>query len=150
VTLALGLLLGLAALAFVVVPLLGEERSPEAPPPPEGKAEQLRARREALYESVRDLDFEHAMGKIGDADHQATRGELMREAAAVLRELDREPAAGHAPGSAAAACPSCGEKSPPGARFCDACGTAFGPRCPACGAANRPRARFCNGCGGKL
>jgi membrane protease subunit (stomatin/prohibitin family) len=52
-------------------------------------------------------------------------------------------------------CAACGEKLPPAAKFCSACGAQSGKApapvaCPACGLPNRPEATFCNGCGGRI
>ncbi|MGH2951755.1 MAG: AAA family ATPase, partial [Solirubrobacterales bacterium] len=47
-------------------------------------------------------------------------------------------------------CPSCGTENPEGAKFCMACGTAFGRRCSTCETENPPAARFCISCGAEL
>jgi class 3 adenylate cyclase/tetratricopeptide (TPR) repeat protein len=47
-------------------------------------------------------------------------------------------------------CPQCGHENPPGARFCNACGTALASVCPACGQSNAPGSRFCSACGQAL
>src|SRR2546427_5752658 len=47
-------------------------------------------------------------------------------------------------------CPSCGRKTPAGARFGGGCGTVLEAACPACQAANPPGNRFCHQCGGPL
>ena len=45
-------------------------------------------RRAAVYESIRDLDFELQMGKLTADDHSEVRAELLREAADVLKQID--------------------------------------------------------------
>src|SRR5260370_1399436 len=47
-------------------------------------------------------------------------------------------------------CPSCGNETREGARFCDTCGVPIAARCAACGTLNRPSAQFCAGCGAPL
>ena len=47
-------------------------------------------------------------------------------------------------------CSACGADNPPGARFCNGCGTALHGTCAHCGHANPPAGRFCNECGGAL
>ena len=44
-------------------------------------------------------------------------------------------------------CARCQQESPPGARFCVACGARLGARCAACGAELPDGARFCPACG---
>ena len=47
----------------------------------------LRERKEAVYENLRDLNFEYKAGKFPEADYQAMRNSLEEEAAAVLAEI---------------------------------------------------------------
>lgn len=47
----------------------------------------LRERKEAVYENLRDLNFEYKAGKLPDADYQSIRNSLEEEAAAVLAEI---------------------------------------------------------------
>jgi hypothetical protein len=55
----------------------------------------LRERKEAVYENLRDLNFELKAGKVPDADYQSMRASLEEEAAAILAEIARlEDAAG--------------------------------------------------------
>jgi hypothetical protein len=55
----------------------------------------LRERKEAVYENLRDLNFELKAGKVPDADYQSMRASLEEEAGAILAEIARlEDAAG--------------------------------------------------------
>ena len=47
----------------------------------------LRERRDAVYENLRDLNFEYKAGKFPDSDYQAMKTSLEEEAAAVLAEI---------------------------------------------------------------
>ena len=47
----------------------------------------LRERKEAIYENLRDLNFEFKAGKFPDSDYQAMKASLEEEAAAVLAEI---------------------------------------------------------------
>jgi hypothetical protein len=47
-----------------------------------------RERKNALLRSIKDLEHEHAVGKIGDADFEALTRHYRDEAKNVLRELD--------------------------------------------------------------
>jgi hypothetical protein len=49
----------------------------------------LRERKEAVYENLRDLNFEYKAGKVPDADYQSMRASLEEEAAAVMAEIGR-------------------------------------------------------------
>jgi hypothetical protein len=57
----------------------------------------LRERQEAVYENLRDLNFEYKAGKLPDADYQSLKSLLEEEAATVLAEIARleRAAAGH-------------------------------------------------------
>ena len=56
----------------------------------------LRERQEAVYENLRDLNFEYKAGKLPDADYQSLKSSLEEEAATVLAEIARlDKAAGH-------------------------------------------------------
>lgn len=58
----------------------------------------LRERKEAIYENLRDLNFEYNAGKFPDSDYQAMKTSMEDEAAAVLAEIARlEEAAAAAP-----------------------------------------------------
>jgi hypothetical protein len=47
----------------------------------------LRERKEAVYENLRDLNFEYEAGKLPDVDYQSLKASLEEEAAAVLAEM---------------------------------------------------------------
>lgn len=57
---------------------LGEQR----------KLNYLYARRNVVYDNLRDLDNEFQMGKLSQTDHARLRDGLMVEAAEVVREID--------------------------------------------------------------
>jgi len=54
----------------------------------------LDERKEATYENLRDLNFEHKAGKLSDTDYENLRNSLESEAGAILAEIDRLEAAG--------------------------------------------------------
>ena len=49
----------------------------------------LRERKEAVYDNLRDLNFEYKAGKVPDADYQSMRASLEEEAAAIMAEIGR-------------------------------------------------------------
>ena len=60
----------------------------------------LRERKEAVYDNLRDLNFEYKAGKFPDSDYQEMKTSLEDEAAAILAEIARlEQAAAAAPAS---------------------------------------------------
>lgn len=51
------------------------------------RAQYLRERKDAVYENLRDLNFEYKAGKVPDADYQSLKSTLQDEAAALLAEI---------------------------------------------------------------
>jgi hypothetical protein len=49
----------------------------------------LEERKEAVYENLRDLNFEYKAGKVPDVDYQNLKGSLEAEAAGILAEISR-------------------------------------------------------------
>ena len=47
----------------------------------------LRERKEAVYENLRDLNFEYKAGKVPEIDYQSMKASLEDEAAALLAEI---------------------------------------------------------------
>lgn len=57
--------------------------------PEKTRAGYLRERKDAVYENLRDLNFEYRAGKIPDADYQSLKSSLEDEAATLLAEIAR-------------------------------------------------------------
>ena len=53
------------------------------------RVDYLRERKDAIYENLRDLNFEHQAGKLPDQDFQSLKTSLEDEAAAILAEMAR-------------------------------------------------------------
>ncbi len=67
------------------------------------RASYLRERKDAVYENLRDLNFEYKAGKVPDADYQSLKSSLQDEAATLLAEIARlESKTPPAPGRAKA------------------------------------------------
>jgi hypothetical protein len=47
----------------------------------------LRERKDAIYENLRDLNFEYKAGKFPDSDYESIKASLEGEAAAILAEM---------------------------------------------------------------
>ena len=54
--------------------------------PEKTRASYLRERKDAVYENLRDLNFEYKAGKLPDADYQQLKSSLQDEAATLLAE----------------------------------------------------------------
>ncbi len=89
-SLLLALALVVAVAAFVARPLLQRNSAR----PFAAASDDLVAQREAVLIELRDLDFDHATGKIGDDDYAAQRARLTAKGVEIFRALDaRRPAA---------------------------------------------------------
>ena len=53
------------------------------------RATYLCERKDAVYENLRDLNFEYRAGKVPDADYQSLKTSLQDEAATLLAEIGR-------------------------------------------------------------
>jgi hypothetical protein len=103
------------------------------------RQELLREKR-TLLKAIKELEFDHAMGKLSDADYHDIVGRYRASAVAVLRRLDegavtyrtlierevqrRLAAAATEPAARADArvCPACALKNDDDATFCKSCG----------------------------
>jgi len=121
--------IAVAALAFTLLPFVWQGRRRAAV---NLGAEDLFIAKERIYANIKDLDFDHQVGKIEDDDYHAMRDHLKQDAAAVIERIDHlhdgraTPAAARAPHRSAAAqtCGQCGGAIAAGTRFCPACGQA--------------------------
>ncbi len=77
----------LAAAAMVFIFWVNLDESDAAPH--RTKLDQLMERRDAIYENLRDLRFEHRAGKFSEKDYEEIKGSLEVEAARVLADMDR-------------------------------------------------------------
>ena len=55
--------------------------------PEKTRASYLRERKDAVYENLRDLNFEYKAGKVPDADYTSLKSSLQDEAATLLAEI---------------------------------------------------------------
>src|SRR5215472_19144402 len=110
----IGVLLGAAIVGFLLF-----IRATDIPQPaPISPFRHLDERKAAIYENLRDLQFEYRLDKLSDADYQTTKLELQKELAHVMAETDRIKAELGMPGAVSVekprplqtVCPSCGAK----------------------------------------
>jgi hypothetical protein len=65
-------------------------RAKDIPPPdPVSPTQHLEDRKAAIYENLRDLQFEYRVGKLSEADYAQTKLGLQKELAAVVGEIER-------------------------------------------------------------
>ena len=126
--------------AGVLLYILGVRQKDLPEPLPVSPFQHLDERKAAIYENLRDLQFEYRVGKLSDADYQQTKKDLQKELAQVLAEVDRlreqlgqlgaKPAKAAAaanptkpaPVSNQFACPSCNATFDKDLKFCGECG----------------------------
>ena len=89
--------------------------------------EALEREKALVLRSIKELEFDKAMGKTSEADFVPLSASLRARAVSLMQEIDR--AAGARPSKAAKAAPSA---------------------CARCETVNDPDARFCKSCGEKL
>jgi len=129
VIIVLTCILAVAVIAFI----LGVRAKDLPQPEPESPFQHLDERKAAIYENLRDLQFEYRLGKLSDEDYQTTKRDLQKELAVVLSEADKlklqlgmngtaPPAPPKAPVQNGLVCPSCGAKFEKELKFCGECG----------------------------
>lgn len=90
-----------------------------------GTRRALEQEKAIVLRSIKELEFDRAMGKVSDADFADIDRRLRARAVALMEQLEApEPAAAPPPIAAdpGAACPSCDVRNDPDARFCKSCG----------------------------
>lgn len=127
-------------LAIIVIAFILGVRSKDLPQPePESPFRHLDDRKAAIYENLRDLQFEFRVGKLSEEDYQASKRDLQKELAVVLAEVDKlkahlsqngavpppEPPKLKPQPLAGRVCPSCGAKFERELKFCGECGKAM-------------------------
>ncbi len=122
---------------FVFTLFIRQKDVPE--PLPVSPVQHLEDRKQAIYENLRDLQFEYRLGKLSDGDYQQTKQALQKELAGVLAETEavmarlglqatrtKVAAQKAAPQpKAASVCPHCGAKFAQALKFCGECGKAM-------------------------
>jgi hypothetical protein len=138
-TIVFAALLVIGVLAFTL--FIREKDVPE--PLPVSPLQHLEDRKSAIYENLRDLQFEYRVGKLSDSDYQRAKTSLQKELAGVLVEIEETArklglaTRRTAPPSKAQTqaqtqdvkaqntCPHCGAKFSRAMRYCGECGKAM-------------------------
>jgi hypothetical protein len=117
-------------------------RQKDVPEPlPVSPVQHLDDRKQAIYENLRDLQFEYRLGKLSDGDYQQTKQALQKELAGVLAETEAVMARlGLQPARTRVAVP---KPTPP----TPAASVPVSSVCPHCGAQFAQMLKFCGECG---
>lgn len=88
----LGLAIAVALLIVAVVawPLVVRRRNAPHPDPSETPGTDRAAALNAVYEAIRTLQTDHGLGRVNDDDYREQLDEYRRQAAMLLREMERE------------------------------------------------------------
>ncbi len=144
-------ILALVAISIAMRPLFDLDSRPQrAATTIDPNLENLLSAREATYSAIKDLETDHAMGKLSDADYTNLRGKYEGKALGILQQLDAVQATLPQVAQAAAPHGTCGQCGAPivgGAKFCRSCGARLGQSCPSCGSPMGTDAKFCRRCG---
>jgi hypothetical protein len=124
--LIVGTLLALGALAYVLWPLIiaeGRSPTPLAGTPPSTATD---THGDAVA-ALREIEFDHATGKLSESDYTALKSQYTSEAVAAIRARDSvadDPVEKEIRRARAQTrvCPACGPRPEPGARYCSRCG----------------------------
>lgn len=125
---------GLAAYFFhtALYSLLGPKRAQVALTGQ--RRETLAADKNRILHTIKEIEFDHRMGKVNAKDFETLSAPLRRKAAMLMEELDRIdqsgavgdhgalPTSGARPGSQGRVCAACGAPSEAAALFCKMCG----------------------------
>lgn len=161
-----------AALYRTLAPLTARDAAVTGPPPSERARTALEREKALVLRSIKELEFDRAMGKISPGDFDEMAGRLRARAMMLIRQVD-EGATGyreiiekelgarlaglaHAGDRAAAGAPPAEApvpEAPPAGAGRSAAALAAGGAglsCPACGTGNDADAAFCKRCGTPL
>lgn len=111
IPLAVGTILALGTLSFVLYPLLVNSAIPIAKSSP---AQHHDRQRNPAIDALREIEFDRETGKLSESDYVALKGEYTQRAVTVMR-------AGETP-----ICAVCGPRPEKDAVFCSNCGLSIG------------------------
>jgi len=133
----IALAIGVAIAALYFTLLVRDRDIPE--PIPVSPVQHLVDRKQAIYENLRDLQFEYRLGKLSDGDYQQTKLALQQELAGVLAETEEiSNRLGLTTSTAPVAKPVAAPKK--NKRM-------GGSQCPHCGASFAQALKYCGECG---
>ena len=139
----------IATCYWIIIPLLNEKDHQNGlAPKPEDILEKLKHKKDGVYATLRELEFDLSMGKLSEEDFQILKRQYVQEAAGYMKKMDeleaakvsgsihadrdvreeieQEVNAVRSPASTKRMhiyCTSCGEKAAADSRYCTACGS---------------------------
>lgn len=155
--LAIGTLLAVGALAFVLYPLFASVMAPSWRASATDAQVANAAEQEAVV-ALREIEFDRATGKLSDADYGELKTRYTEHALAAMRggaseavDVDPAESAVRAYRLRLKECARCGPRPEPDAVFCSNCGTYLPGACTFCGkAVTEAGSTFCSSCGRQL
>lgn len=114
-------------------------RAKDVPEPlPVSPVQHLEDRKQAIYDNLRDLQFEYRLGKLSDEDYQQTKQTLQKELAGVLADIEETLKRLGLPSTRVAPKPAAPKPSPATAVKCSHCGASFSQALRFCGECGKP------------
>ncbi|MCF7808552.1 MAG: zinc ribbon domain-containing protein [Candidatus Marinimicrobia bacterium] len=135
----LGIIMGLAFLAWAVLPLFQKDTTWVSMMM---DYQELEDEKKRVYGNIADLEFDYAMGRLSEKDFNVIRQDFLKEAGRVIKKLDEQDTSsimkqierdvdnlGGKKGKKKAnrkghdsKCPNCQTVNDPAAKFCMSCG----------------------------
>ena len=155
--LAIGTLLAVGALAFVLYPLFTGAAAPSFRATATATQTANAAELDAVV-ALREIEFDRATGKLSDSDYSELKTRYTEHALAAMRGGARDPVDADPAEAAVRAyrlrlreCVNCGPRPEPDAAFCSNCGLYLPGACGFCGGAvTESGSTFCSACGRQL
>ena len=121
----------------------------------EGLPAELVARKRAAMRGLQDIDFEHSIGRLGDADHEKLRKQYRDEARAALQAIEQSLGSYLSKANALVSKVEKSDKAEPAAAReapveRASAKPARGRACAGCGTRNDADAVFCKKCGARI
>ena len=162
--LVIGTLLAVAALAYVLYPLLFETSGSSARARPRVARVASTGGDEDAVAALREIEFDRATGKLSDVDYDDLKTRYTQRALEAMRSsgaagasdapsvaVDAAEAAVLAVRRRLRSCARCGPRPEADAVYCSSCGTYLDEKCAGCGrVVEEAGAAFCAGCGRQL
>ena len=158
--LAIGTLLVVLALAYVLYPLVFATVGPSRRPRPRAIPVGASGDEDAVV-ALREIEFDRATGKLSDTDYADLKTRYTQRALESMRAEGTTAAGAPVEDAAEAAvlafrarlrsCTRCGPRPEPDAIYCSNCGAYLDEKCAGCGRiVEEAGAAFCAGCGRQL
>ena len=123
--LALGILIAVLATLYIAFPFY-QEQNREISFELNHRAEDLEAQKMELYRAIKDVEFDHKMGKLSDDDFKALNTQYRTEAIDILKKIDALKPGVQVGDNAISFCHQCGQSAVPEDLYCSHCGAHLG------------------------